>query len=99
MAKNILWKSILVLIFLFKFCQPVFLQTVVKPGTVGFKTTKKTTKDGKPELISIWYPATGNGEKITLRNYIIAGKLETAEPDSNLFNAFISIFKRIFPSL
>src|SRR5690349_10438829 len=73
------------------FCQAsVPLWGNLKPGPhhVGFKVISERDKNGKPFLVSLWYPSEKEGSKMTLKDYVETGLWNGREDKASLSNAF-----------
>lgn len=77
----------------------------LKPGTysVGFKTIKEQDKsrDNRPMVICIWYPAKNKTQKMSFRDYLYTGIInETfSEPTREEKIKFAKEYKETFPQL
>lgn len=56
--------------------------------SVGFDVIRQENKQGSPMLISIWYPASKGGEKMTWSDYIRMGSAEENKDENKLLEEF-----------
>ncbi len=66
------------------------------PYKVGFRSILRPDGQGKPLLICLWYPASAGGEKMTLKNYIVAGALSKDVADTASTNGFKRVLELPF---
>ncbi len=69
---------------------PASLWANLQPGNykTGFRVIRETGTDGKPFLISLWYPADKAGDKMTIRNYVETGIMNGKEDKQVLAQSF-----------
>jgi hypothetical protein len=63
---------------------------------IGFTTNRIQDKDGNSLLVSVWYPSAKAGQRMNLRDYIIAGKLTEDITDTNVITGFKQMLERPF---
>lgn len=66
------------------------------PYKVGFKTILQSGPHSKPLLISLWYPASTDGAKMTLKDYIEAGALSKDDTDEKSLKDFKEVLELPF---
>jgi hypothetical protein len=92
-------KFIGMLMLLASIFQPSFSQALQsnKYNSIGFTTIRKTDNNGNHLLISIWYPAVDAGSRMSLRDYLLAGKITSDIKDETVLDGFRNVLERLFP--